>query len=390
MSQSIGGGSSQDGVDGDHFTTNSPISPRTLSNQTTPTTHHVPPSPYLTEEAHVHSLQHPPTSPSHKDDAAGWTATRNRRISSSNISHMPLLEEASPGPSASESHAVFPHLHWKKYSMAHPRTKEMKIVPLEPRIEPEALPKPVEAVDVIASSDEQSSETKAEVPVKASVERGPSTASRTRRIRFMRGGSWHSTAGHKRSDSSATDTVVTKPKASIEEISRAALQVRPQLWATQYPGGEATRVNTPPLKEDAADGRPRGLFFDVNGPSNSDQPGSESASSAGPNAATPRPRQEARDDKDPYDQRGGSQHREWWDIPSKAAAAAAASKRNQLRKSALFEFNLPEHLPTSPMCPANSKHPSGGKVPWPEEKHPSTKRLRSQFSAADTNQCRSR
>lgn len=25
-----------------------------------------------------------------------------------------------------------------------------------------------------------------------------------------------------------------------------------------------------------------------------------------------------------------------------------------------FEFDLPEHLPTSPMCPANKKHKSGG------------------------------
>lgn len=25
-----------------------------------------------------------------------------------------------------------------------------------------------------------------------------------------------------------------------------------------------------------------------------------------------------------------------------------------------FEFDLPEHLPSSPMCPANKKHKSGG------------------------------
>ncbi|KAK0627124.1 hypothetical protein B0T14DRAFT_511829 [Immersiella caudata] len=226
----------------------------------------------------------------------------------------------------------------------------------------EAPPKLVETADVVASVNDQSSGNKTEVSVKATVERATSMASRSRRIRFMRGGSWHSTRDHKRSDSSATDTVVTKPpKVSIEEISRAALLVRPQLWATQFPGGEATRVNTPPLKEDVADGRPRGLFFDVSGPSTSDQPqpGSESASSFGPNATpTPRPRQ---DDKDPFDQRAAARRREWWDIPSKSTAAAAASKRNQLRKAVLFEFNLPEHLPTSPMCPANPKNPSGGK-----------------------------
>lgn len=116
-------------------------------------------------------------------------------------------------------------------------------------------------------------------------------------------------------------------------------------------------MNTPPLKEDVADGKPRGLFFDVSGPSDQQQPGSESASSFGPKG-TPRPR---KDDIDPFDERAGGRRREWWDIPSKSTAAAAASKRNQLRKAPLFEFNLPEHLPTSPMCPANPKNPSGGK-----------------------------
>lgn len=44
----------------------------------------------------------------------------------------------------------------------------------------------------------------------------------------------------------------------------------PQIWASQFPGGEATRVHTPPLKQGTADGKTRGLFFDVNGPT-SDQ-----------------------------------------------------------------------------------------------------------------------
>jgi hypothetical protein len=37
------------------------------------------------------------------------------------------------------------------------------------------------------------------------------------------------------------------------------------------------------------------------------------------------------------------------------------SKKKRFRKAALFEFNLPEHLPSSPMCPANPKNKSGGK-----------------------------
>jgi hypothetical protein len=124
-SQSNGGGSSQDGPDGDQVATSSPISPRTLFNQPPLQHHQVPPSPYLSEEAHVHSLQHPPVSPSPKDDVAGWLAPKHRRVSSSNIPHMPLLEEASPGASASESRSVFPNLPWRKNSIARLKIKEV-------------------------------------------------------------------------------------------------------------------------------------------------------------------------------------------------------------------------------------------------------------------------
>ncbi|KAK0643586.1 hypothetical protein B0T16DRAFT_459715 [Cercophora newfieldiana] len=294
--------------------TSSPISPRSLFHQPPLPTPQVPPSPYLSEEAHVHSLQHPPPSPGQKDDAAGWLAPKHRRVSSSNIPHLPLLEEVSPGASASESRSVFPNLSWRKNSIARLKIKEKKSLYLESNTVSEAPAKPIDAVEavaapLVATPIEQNPGNKIENLAKTgTVERAPSTASRSRRIRFGRGGSWHSTRDHKRSDSSATDTIVTKPRVPIEEISKAALLIRPQLWATQFPGGEATRVNTPPLKEDVPDGRPRGLFFDVSGPS-SEQPqqGSESASSLGPNQ-TPHPRQ---DDRDPFDQRVPGRRREW-------------------------------------------------------------------------------
>jgi len=157
---------------------------------------------------------------------------------------MPLLEEASPGASASESHYVFPSLPWKRSSVARLKVKEAcrqfskylrwkkansapqrkKSTPLESSTVSET---PVDAVDVVNAFIEQNPGNKIEVSVKTSgVERAPSTASKSRRIRFGRGGSWHSTREHKdsrRSDSSATDTIVTKHKVAIEEISKAAL-----------------------------------------------------------------------------------------------------------------------------------------------------------------------
>ncbi|KAF3767600.1 hypothetical protein M406DRAFT_321631 [Cryphonectria parasitica EP155] len=49
----------------------------------------------------------------------------------------------------------------------------------------------------------------------------------------------------------------------------------------------------------------------------------------------------------PYDQR------EWWDAPVSGDPA---------RDTSFFEFDLPEHLPSSPMCPANPKHKGKGKL----------------------------
>ncbi|KAK3379925.1 hypothetical protein B0T24DRAFT_696047 [Lasiosphaeria ovina] len=59
------------------------------------------------------------------------------------------------------------------------------------------------------------------------------------------------------------------PSLSWKAISNTLQKAR-DIWASQFPGGEATRVHTPPLKQGTADGKTRGLFFDVNGPT-SDQ-----------------------------------------------------------------------------------------------------------------------
>lgn len=71
--------------------------------------------------------------------------------------------------------------------------------------------------------------------------------------------------------------------------------------------------------------------------------------------------------------------REWWEVPlavtrwdddddavllPTTVAAVAASPRPERSRwrppPRSFEFALPEHLPSSPMCPANRKHPAGG------------------------------
>lgn len=49
------------------------------------------------------------------------------------------------------------------------------------------------------------------------------------------------------------------------------------------------------------------------------------------------------------------QPREWWDhVPQRPV------RRHPFESAAAFEFDVPEHLPSSPLCAANRKHASGG------------------------------
>lgn len=47
--------------------------------------------------------------------------------------------------------------------------------------------------------------------------------------------------------------------------------------------------------------------------------------------------------------------------PMAPSSAASTPGEGPYRRAALFEFELPEHLPTSPMCPAHPKNKSKGK-----------------------------
>jgi hypothetical protein len=50
--------------------------------------------------------------------------------------------------------------------------------------------------------------------------------------------------------------------------------------------------------------------------------------------------------------------REWWEVPLAVTRWEDLSPATRPLRS--FEFDLPEHLPSSPMCPANKKHRGGG------------------------------
>lgn len=116
---------------------------------------------------------------------------------------------------------------------------------------------------------------------------------------------------------------------------------------------EAVRLTTPPLYEDPTDGRLRGFFSSLV-PPNEDR---SEAPSSGPNSST---------SAKGSPQTGNDQKRsltpkprEWWDeVPLRSAHRDPRQAHD--KPNPAFEFDIPEHLPNSPMCPANARHPSQG------------------------------
>ncbi|ETS82615.1 hypothetical protein PFICI_04491 [Pestalotiopsis fici W106-1] len=113
----------------------------------------------------------------------------------------------------------------------------------------------------------------------------------------------------------------------------------------QFPGNEATRIKTPPLYHSKNGRPPRSFFMDISAPVTPhvlpkkpvlSVPGTRTQMNSPRSQSESRPRQ-----------------REWWEVPNAVPRWEDVGPRD-------FEFDMPEHLPTSPMCPANKKHKSGG------------------------------
>ena len=100
---------------------------------------------------------------------------------------------------------------------------------------------------------------------------------------------------------------------------------------------EARKIDTPPLSH-----AKRGFFFNYSKPPEEKESSPESGVGSSPGATpggTIRKRKKSGID--------------WYKL--KEAADEAKDARVEM------EFNLPEHLPSSPLCPRNSKHKSGGR-----------------------------
>ncbi|KAL9489101.1 hypothetical protein ACSS6W_001378 [Trichoderma asperelloides] len=120
-------------------------------------------------------------------------------------------------------------------------------------------------------------------------------------------------------------------------------------YTTAHSSQEAVRVSTPPMDEDTADGRPRAFFTSLTPP----MPDGEASTKA----ASPSVRSTKR--YSIHSSSMASQPREWWEqIPQRGGRRDLLDANGSF--ASRFEFDIPEHLPRSPMCPANKRHKSGG------------------------------
>jgi hypothetical protein len=109
---------------------------------------------------------------------------------------------------------------------------------------------------------------------------------------------------------------------------------------------EAARLRTPPINEDR-DGKTRGFFFGAP-PDESDSGDSLLGSSQHPKLPSCAMRKSL-----------SSTPKEWWELlPKKPVrrSPGPSCTRDYGEAPRDFEFDVPEHLPSSPLCPANVKH----------------------------------
>ncbi|KAK0672289.1 hypothetical protein QBC41DRAFT_353558 [Cercophora samala] len=367
--------------------------PHATSPKTYPPVPPIPPqtaqSPYLSESAHVYSLQKPHDSSGNPIEQDGeWLTPKDRGFFPSLPTIVPTTE-------------VKPDPGLKK------RSESSEQAPIDDG-KFDAVKK---YLDRLPEAEKPAPEEKNEVE--------PNT--KGRRVRFGR------VLWHRRGSTRGIDSL----KLNLLGHDRKAGSGGPVIWLSQFPGGEATRVHTPPYKDHTADGRPRGLFFDVARPSSRhSQTASETSSTrekvsartsrSSPSNSRSRDRRSQQrssasgssgrglvgsvspyrvpspcktkgssspcrsksgpatcrttDSNSPIRTREKSRSplgtnpkqrvKEWWDAPLRTPDTPPSTptprprvKRAPTGTAAMFKFDVPEHLPNSPMCPANPKHP---------------------------------
>ncbi|KAM7202904.1 hypothetical protein V8F33_002562 [Rhypophila sp. PSN 637] len=423
-----------------------------------------PQSRFLSEEAHVHSLQYPdshplPLSIRGRFGNEGEWLSPNEHDASPDDSHIKtsMCESSQAAKCSHDIHKSryrLPSRSWRLPSISaqsniddQQQTRWELGKVNETNRDPSAdsvrrpsqrsIPDQEKETDIRAVAPEKDDERPAAAAVAAS--RG--NAARLRLL-FGRDRSllWRKWKSRRRSSLATSSTVAMPPDGLSKMIPVSAVQ-RPlpadltQIWASQFPGGEAVRIHTPPLKEDTVNNKPRGLFFDLNSQADTNRgaqspvstnhpvtPGRSRTATASPVSARLRSHtdtpptsrkkfvfssQDVEDtvESDSEAAEGGKRrgrsskqkqstgrqqekslpptqspgdrrrrarsgatyspfdhHRHGESLPTQRSSRNRPfTFRDPFPKAALFTFDIPEHLPSSPICPAHPKNKSGGK-----------------------------
>lgn len=179
-------------------------------------------------------------------------------------------------------------------------------------------------------------------------------------------------------DEKATYKIKRNPSAETEEFLKVDISIRGE---TSYLPSEARRIQTPPLPEETQDGRLKGFFFDYNAPRSE---GSTSPVQAG---CSPVSFVEARSRSTTMTQKLGKTKSakckrfhtaDWYDVKlaeldatderdsdsrrhdsnadSRIFSPAAFSQYQKRKEEEQFDYTIPEHLPSSPLCPRHPRY----------------------------------
>ncbi|TRX96792.1 hypothetical protein FHL15_002098 [Xylaria flabelliformis] len=372
------------------------------------------PSPYLTEEAHVQSLQWPSIDAvSRHGSLSGSSVIRSK----SAIPSSPLQFSSAEDEVGSDMTVAY-----TPNSQANPdnSTEIASMGKLSPKAVAGQEVKPKKSFiswrmlseHRQASSDESLGDDMAHIqpprpqsPAKSPLRKESTLSDKSRKSRKSRSSRLFTKARWSRKFSSSSGASTSRSTASSVHNSIRSqspvgtpgsegggeVSIISNAWASEYPGGEAMRVQTPRIVQNSLDHFPRSFFSDLTPPPSSPPPthrplsrqegqlnlnkkttlstsftpgGDSSASSTTPRVlrTAPLDGEDIHDSDKSLTPRSGTTRRgrpikpkekQWWEV-------SVPVSYSQVGQRAAFRFDLPEHLPSSPMCPANKRHKSGG------------------------------
>ncbi|RWA10768.1 hypothetical protein EKO27_g4334 [Xylaria grammica] len=339
------------------------------------------PSPYLTEEAHVQSLQWPSIEATvRRSSISGGSVFRSRVTISPSPLHLSSAEDEL------ESDRISPSTVGKQAARVEsPDTINADLLTPSAATVREVKPKK-SFVNWRMLSERRQGTTASPLRKTSSVSEKSRGSLKGLSTKFFTKARWHRkiSSSSVASTSSSLQTSVHSHSPTTPVSERGDTAATANAWASEYPGGEATRVQTPRIFQNSYDQFPRSFFADLSPPlpphrpisrqegqanlkkttlSTSFTPGDSSASST-PRAPSKRNNEGPSDgdsdsdtksvirDSSKRPTRAGERGKEWWEV-SVPTSYGAVDQRS-------FKFDLPEHLPSSPMCPANRRHKSGG------------------------------